>query len=449
MNTIKKLYILILVAVVASPGLVIASEPALLEIKVQPASITSVDFSLSQQPVLLVKNANGDPVPGIVVTVFKASGSGLLKGNLTANTDQNGLAKFANLQYTKTDDFSLVFIYSGGSPVFSSNLRLSAGAVSVSNSSVLLGSINAIADGQSSIAVNIALVDKYGNKISGLSPTLSATGSNNNFVQPQATDVNGQTIGTVYSTKAEQKTISVLAGGVLLSSGATVSFAPGEIAKLIVLVDSPITTVQQSQIDITAQDQYGNVATNDSSTDMVLSVDNGGSLSSALVTLKNGLASSSVSKTTPGSVNLTVTGAGISVAGHVIFEAVPAPIEQTVQIVQNTNSNPEIKPLQENQQTEVTVVQGGVESQPKGSVPSNQIQVKDNNSGTLIFTAQKNETKQTSDLFSFGQAGLLGAFKNLSWIKDWVIENYIWIILAIALFALVYLLWFLLWRDNR
>ena len=295
------------------------SEPASITIQVQPSSTGTVDSFFSQQPVVMVQDENGNPVPGVIVTVFRSGGLGVIKGNTTATTGSDGLAAFTNLQYTKTNNFSVSFIYNGGSPVASNSMKLGPGAVSPSKSSVSASPDSVVADGKSVSNIKITGQDQYGNPVPGASVKISLTGDGNSLSQFDATDDNGQTTCTMSSTVAEQKDILVKINNVSVSRDASVYFIPGDVAKLIVSANSPVTVNDLSNVTITAKDKFDNVRTNDNSTSVTLSVDNGGSLSSALVTLSGGVAVASIAKREPGTVNFTASVGSITAASKIIF----------------------------------------------------------------------------------------------------------------------------------
>jgi hypothetical protein len=295
-----------------------AGDPVSITINVQPASTGSVDSVLSQQPVILVRDADSNPVSGISVTAFKNSGVGVLRGGKTVITGANGLATFQGLGYSKTDAFTVAFI-SGDLSTISDSTILSAGVVSVSNSSISVSPSSAVADGKSAVIITVYCKDKYGNVVPGAKVDLSSSGTGDTFVQSDTAGDPGKITVNLSSTKAESKVISVVANGVSLGNTDSISFVPGKIAKLSISADTPVAVSQSSKIVINGLDQFDNTVTNDSSASVSLSVDNGGSLSSALVVLASGTASSSLSKASPGSVNLTALSGSVSAATQIVF----------------------------------------------------------------------------------------------------------------------------------
>jgi hypothetical protein len=89
------------------------------------SALTGEVFDPSVQPVLQVKDGNGNPVAGIVVTASVASGSGTLEGTTTATSDASGVARFGDLGIQGTGAHTLQFS-TGTSSVTSSPIDLSA-----------------------------------------------------------------------------------------------------------------------------------------------------------------------------------------------------------------------------------------------------------------------------------------------------------------------------------
>jgi hypothetical protein len=83
----------------ATPSLATAGAPATLNIHRQPptSALDSEVWAPTLQPIVLVKDAAGVVVPGVVVTASIASGAGTLQGTLTATTKTNGTAAFTDL----------------------------------------------------------------------------------------------------------------------------------------------------------------------------------------------------------------------------------------------------------------------------------------------------------------------------------------------------------------
>ncbi|HET6798042.1 MAG TPA: galactose oxidase-like domain-containing protein [Gemmatimonadales bacterium] len=82
-------------------------------------------FDPSAQPVVVVKDASGNPVSGATVTASISSGSGTLEGTATAKSAANGTATFLDLGIRGTGDNTLQFT-SGTAAVTSSPVSVSA-----------------------------------------------------------------------------------------------------------------------------------------------------------------------------------------------------------------------------------------------------------------------------------------------------------------------------------
>jgi hypothetical protein len=91
-----------------------AGPPAAISMATPPAVGASVDDNFSAQPVILVTDSGHNPVGGITVTASRATGSGTLRGTLTAVSGVDGLAAFTNLGYNKSgEEFTLHFAAKG------------------------------------------------------------------------------------------------------------------------------------------------------------------------------------------------------------------------------------------------------------------------------------------------------------------------------------------------
>ena len=296
---------------------VAAGDPASIIISRQPVSSKSVDFILSQQPILLVKDSDGSPVPDVTVVAF-TNGKGNLSGDLAEVTDSNGLATFKSLRYSGTDDFTIVFGSSGGSAT-SNSIKLSSGLASAVNSSISVSPTSVVADGESVATLKVYCKDRYKNIVSDAKIGVSSSGSDNTFSQTNVEDNPGTVTVTLSTTKAESKIILVTVDGVSVGNSEPINFVPGKIAKLSIVADSPIDTKHTSSITITGKDKFDNIITNDSTTSLSLSVDNSGSLSSALVTLERGIASTTLSKNSPGVVNFIASNGNTKASAQIVF----------------------------------------------------------------------------------------------------------------------------------
>jgi len=171
-------------------------------------------------------------------------------------------------------------------------------------------------------------------------------GNDLNFTA-SATDVDGDTLNFTLTGNSAGSSIDSLTGlfswtptisGVYLfdvvvsdGNGGTdsqtvqVTVNHAAIAKIVISAEPTTLSVEnQSTISVVGKDQFDNVATSDNSTIVVLSADNGGSLGTALLTLSNGLAGTTLSKSSAGDVHVNAS-SGILTPSQVTvtFNAVP------------------------------------------------------------------------------------------------------------------------------
>jgi hypothetical protein len=91
-------------------GPLAAGAAAAVSISTPPVVAASVDLNLATQPVIRVVDQFSNGKSGVVVTISRGTGAGVLRGILTAGSGANGLAAFTNLGYNKSgESFSLHF----------------------------------------------------------------------------------------------------------------------------------------------------------------------------------------------------------------------------------------------------------------------------------------------------------------------------------------------------
>src|SRR5205823_2743769 len=102
-----------------------------LTVTTQPSATAQSGVPFTQQPVIQVRDASGNPVSqaGVTVTAAIATGGGTLGGTLTATTTETGVATFTNLAITGTaGDRTLSFSATGLTSVNSATVTITAGA---------------------------------------------------------------------------------------------------------------------------------------------------------------------------------------------------------------------------------------------------------------------------------------------------------------------------------
>jgi hypothetical protein len=96
--------------------------PSVLAMRTQPSGTATVGKAFDRQPVVQLRDAQGNDVAksGVAVTAAVVSGSGALGGTNTRNTDGNGRASFTDLKITgATGTHTLIFAASGYTSVSS------------------------------------------------------------------------------------------------------------------------------------------------------------------------------------------------------------------------------------------------------------------------------------------------------------------------------------------
>jgi len=163
----------------------------------QPSSSAQSGVRFSTQPLILVKDSHGDPVPGVVVTVALASGGGTLNGTLTTGSDANGVAGFGDLSITGlAGTRKLSFSATGGAPdVTSNSINVTAGPASqlsittqpatsvAANTSFIPQPVIQLRDfagnpvSQSDVSVTVAINSAQGDATLGGTTTVKTNGS--------------------------------------------------------------------------------------------------------------------------------------------------------------------------------------------------------------------------------------------------------------------------------
>src|SRR5438105_4112070 len=219
-------------------------------------------------PSVIVKDASGNPVPGVGVTFAVAPGSGSLTG-ATQTTDAGGIATVGSWTLgTTAGANSLTATSAGlaGSPV----------TFTATGTAGTAGSIAVDAGDNQSASVNTAMAtppavivkDAHGNPVQGVSVTF-AVGLGSGSITGASQTTNASGIAAVGSwtlgTAAGQNTLTATAPGV---NGSPITFtasgtagAPSAARSLVVAVPGTITAstgASAATITVTANDEFGN-----------------------------------------------------------------------------------------------------------------------------------------------------------------------------------------------
>jgi hypothetical protein len=253
----------------------------------QPGSAL-VGANLSPQPVITIKDANGNVVSAgpdstavISLTVAATSPSiGTIRGT-TSVAAIKGVATFTGLNLQEIGDKVITATKSdtstqvNGSGTLTNNsnqFTISPGAVSPVTSTIAISpsvppNSALVANGTSSYTVTITLKDQYGNPVIGTKPTFASSVSGDTLSQPTAvTDAAGQSSGSISSTTADEiapfRTLSIASPSGLTAVSTNAPFVPGVPTKLAFVqqpVNSPSGLLGVSQVQIAVQDAQGNI----------------------------------------------------------------------------------------------------------------------------------------------------------------------------------------------
>ncbi len=226
-----------------------------------PTSIQASDGGFSSAITVTARDAFSNPVAGATV-VLSATGTGNALTQPAGAT--SGAGEAAGALSATTTGTKIVSATINGTPVAqTASVAVVAGEVSVTRTTFVTTptTLNA-STGASAATITVTARDDHGNPIPGITVALSATGTGNALAQPAGlTDANGVASGSLYSTRAEVKVISAVAGGTGLDQLDTVTVVPGPASALAFLVQPSGTTlgiVMTPPVQVEIRDQFGN-----------------------------------------------------------------------------------------------------------------------------------------------------------------------------------------------
>ena len=163
---------------------------------------------------VIVRDANGNPVPGQTVEIA-SDGAGNIITQPAEATDASG-ATTASIASTSAELKTItVTVEPLGDPTVlgaqpTVEFVPDAGTIDASLSGLVVdATFGTVADGVDLVTVTITVRDAFGNPVSGQTVAVAATGVANALTQPaSATDANGATTATLASAAAEPKSFS-------------------------------------------------------------------------------------------------------------------------------------------------------------------------------------------------------------------------------------------------
>ena len=177
---------------------------------------------------------------------------------------------------------------------------------------------NLLANGSASSTLTITVLDANSNPIAGQTVQIAATGSNNSITQPASvTDANGVASGSITTTKAETKTVTVRVNpstdNLLLNAQPTLVFigdASNLSASLSTVTANPVTNIGAngtaiSTITVTAKDVNGNPVSGQSVS--LAATGAGNSITQPAATLTDGSTTGTITSTVAETKTITAT----------------------------------------------------------------------------------------------------------------------------------------------
>ncbi|HKC47668.1 MAG TPA: Ig-like domain-containing protein [Gemmatimonadales bacterium] len=291
------------------------------------ASPTSITTGGSSTITVTAKDGSGNTISGASVSLA-STGSGNSFNQSSGTTNGSGVFTTtftSTVAETKTISAT---INSTAITQTASVIVNPASSVSASKSTVVATTSSFPAGGSSPITVTVN--DGSGNPLSGITVTLSATGSGNSLTQPaSSTNGSGIATGAFSSTGAGSHTITAVAGGVTLNQQpvVTVTAGPPDAGQSTVVAQptSIVVGTGSSTITVTVKDAFGNPI---SGSNVVLAADgSGNTLTGGGATNASGVATGTLSSTVVESktVSATADGAGITQMATVNVTNQPPP----------------------------------------------------------------------------------------------------------------------------
>jgi adhesin/invasin len=225
-----------------------------------------VNTAVAVAPAVLVRDVEGNPVPGVPVVFSVTAGDGSITG-ATAATDAGGVARVGSWKLgTRTGQNGLRARVEGaelqGNPV-AFTATGTPGAVSASRSGIAAAPATITAStGSSASTITVTARDEFGNPVSGRPVALTATGSGNTLTQPGSpTGDAGVATGKLSATAAGERTVSAQIDGVTLEGTArvTVNGGPAVAGNSSASVGNG-TAGEPTAVTVQLEDQFGNPA---------------------------------------------------------------------------------------------------------------------------------------------------------------------------------------------
>jgi CSLREA domain-containing protein len=292
----------------------------------QPTNATA---GVNLNPAVTVRATDlyGNSIAGISVSL--ASSAGTLNGTTTLTTDSSGVATFSNLSLNTAGSYTLT---ASSGPVSRESDSFTISAAAAATLEFIQEPTNVTAGATINPAVNVRVVDAFGNVVTGdnstevtlaLDPTATLNGTTT------ATVVNGvATFNDLSINTAGSYTLSATGTGLTGDTSASFTVNAGAAAALEFVQEPTNVTAGDTlnpAVTVRVVDVFGNVVTGDNSTEVTLALDPAATLNgTTAATVVNGVATfNDLSINTAGSYTLNATGTGLTGDTSASFTVTP------------------------------------------------------------------------------------------------------------------------------
>ena len=160
----------------------VSGAPSRLAVLTQPSETAQIGTPFGRQPVIQVRDGQGNDVAqgGVSVTAAIASGAGTLGGTTTRATDAQGRASFTDLQINgATGTHTLIFAAAGFTSVNSTAINITAPAPVATSVGFVQQPTNTTAGATITPAVTVEIRDQFGARMTGATNSVSLAIGNN------------------------------------------------------------------------------------------------------------------------------------------------------------------------------------------------------------------------------------------------------------------------------
>jgi acetyl esterase/lipase len=210
--------------------------PAEVVVLTEPPATVENGAVLSQQPVVEVRDANGDLLVGVDVAASIASGSGVLSGTTTDATDDAGRAVFADLSISGAVGAYAIRFQAGSAGVISQAIALGAGPAATLT--IVTPPSSATPSGASFAQQPVVEVeDVSGNPVSGSTVTASLASGSGSLGGTTTATVGPSGVASFQNLSISGavgvRTLRFAVGATGATSG-PISVTPGPVAQLVI-----------------------------------------------------------------------------------------------------------------------------------------------------------------------------------------------------------------------